>query len=968
MKKLNFKIFLGILSSILLIILVFSCFSSNVEATSNTTTLTTSSTDNDCEEVTTIKIGYILNYGTIKSPIISGEEGYGYEYLSKIFEYADGNYELEFIYCEWEESKEMLANGELDIIGPATYTDTGAECYLYPDDSFGDNIVFLSTLSEDGTPYNSYGDIDGSKIAVQKNNPNEYLLLEFLDENDFEAEIIYFTDNDYEAAMISLDCDFCLSSSLQTVSSLSPVATLGIKDFYYVTDINNSELIDIINDAMEELSKQEFFYQEQLYLSYYNYTINSSYYITEDEYDLLQSQAIYTVGMENFNSPISYLDDSGNLAGIAVDTIDMIATAAGINYQIVEVADDASVDELNNFDFLILALSQEESSEYIESTPYYEIPLLLIDRLMEDDESISNIGILTYYGITEVALENHIYDREIYEYSNILEMQTAYNNGEIDSFIITTTALNSIRNNIEDLNFISNTVDSHYNLTILFPSDYSSEKIDIFNKLIMQLDETALNNSVLKHSTTIMVYSLGIKDFIEDYPILTASIFCSFILCFWLYNRKRKKDLSKIINIDDLTGLSTQHRFLNQAKTLIAQDENNTYSILTLDIDNFKYINEFYNYEIGTKVLKAVGDNIKMFGTDAKLIARAHADNFLLLVNTKGIHNKIDFAKKEDGNGLYEQLRNYVGPIYNITFSIGIYEVHDKHLDLNFMIDCANVAKALGKDIAHTTVYKYTSEMHTERIRNNDIVANMTFALEREEFILYYQPKLLLDTKKCIGAEALVRWIKDGTLVPPDHFIPLFERNGFIEELDYYILDSTCRFIQRNPSVPKISVNLSGVTIMEDDLVKRILAIVDTYQIPYTQIDIEITESAFVENFEQTRIKIQTLQSLGFTIAMDDFGAGISSLNRLKNIPIDSLKIDREFIIDSIENERGRHIIKNVLHMAKDLDLETIAEGIETPEQEAFLHQLKCDIGQGYYFSRPLTEKDFINFLQKRQI
>ncbi|MFI3214607.1 MAG: EAL domain-containing protein [Eubacteriales bacterium] len=954
MKSNLYKILFSFLTFTLLIF-----FSNFTSITSNAQTTSTSIV----EDPTIIKVGYILNYGTIKSPILKGEEGYGYEYLNKIFEYADGNYELEFIYCEWEESKTMLANGELDIIGPTTYSDEGTTLYQYPDNSFGDNIIFLSTLSKNNIPYKSYGDINGSKIAVQQNNPNEYMLHEFLDENNFEAEILYFTDNDYEEALESLNCDFCLSSSLQTFKNLSPIATLGFLDFYYVTDINNLELVEIINSAMEELEKHEFFYQEKLYLNYYNYNINSSYYVTNEEYTLLQSQELYTVGVYNFNSPISYIDTNGNLTGIALDTLNLISESAGINYKIMELTEGTI--ENADYDFAFTALSQDDCTSIVESEPYYEIPLLLVERVMVNNASIKNIGILSYYGITEIELEGHIYGRKIYEYSSVSELQNAYNNGIIDSFIITTTALNSIRNNFYDMDFISNTLDSHLALTVAFPTGYSSEKIAIFNKIITRLNETDLDTSALKHSTTITNNTVTLYDIWNKYHLLIVGIFCMFVLLFAAFEWKRRKALSKFINIDPLTGLFSQHKFLIETQNYISQNPNGSYTIISLDIDNFKYINEFYSYETGSKILTTVGKNIQAFAATAKFIGRAHADNFLILAENQGVMEKIDHAKQEDGNGLYEQLRKYVGEIYDITFSIGLYEVNDKNLDLNFMIDCANIAKDLGKDIAHTTVNKYTAEMDKIRITNNDIVANMASAIENEEFILYYQPKLDLKTRHLVGAEALVRWIKDDKSVPPNHFIPLFERNGFIVELDYYILTKTCELIEKYPQVPKISFNLSGITVMENNLVDIILGIVNSYEVPYEKIDIEITESAFVQKFEQSRDKIKKLQSLGFTISMDDFGSGISSLNRLKNIPIDTLKIDCEFIIDSMENPRGRQIIKNVVNMAKDLNLETVAEGIETQEQEAFLLEVGCNIGQGYFFSMPIPEDEFIRYINR---
>ena len=242
----------------------------------------------------------------------------------------------------------------------------------------------------------------------------------------------------------------------------------------------------------------------------------------------------------------------------------------------------------------------------------------------------------------------------------------------------------------------------------------------------------------------------------------------------------------------------------------------------------------------------------------------------------------------------------------------------------------------------------------------------MEQALADEEFFLYFQPKVSLKTEKMEGAEVLVRWYRVDQCMPPYHFIPCFEKNGFIEQLDYYVLEKACIFLQNHQKMMRgrLSVNISGVTLQQDRVVQTIVGIVDRYQISTTQIDLEITETAFVDTSDVLE-KVQQLHGYGFTISMDDFGAGVSSLNRLKNIYVDTLKIDREFIIDAIENPRGKQILKHVIQMANDLNLETVAEGIETVEQGDLLQRLGCRSGQGYYYARPMPEAQFVAYCKK---
>ncbi|MFI3176752.1 MAG: EAL domain-containing protein, partial [Eubacteriales bacterium] len=290
------------------------------------------------------------------------------------------------------------------------------------------------------------------------------------------------------------------------------------------------------------------------------------------------------------------------------------------------------------------------------------------------------------------------------------------------------------------------------------------------------------------------------------------------------------------------------------------------------------------------------------------------------------------------------------------------YPIHNRMESVTQMIDGATIARNAGKQILGYTITEYTEEMREERRNKNHVVQTMNEGIQNKEFIMYYQPKINLNTGHIVGAEALVRWVQGGKLIPPDCFIPIFEKNGFIEELDYYVFEEVCAFINRQKGMaPIISVNLSWITVGKDNLIQRLEAILEKYQVKPIQIDLEITESAFVDQFEDSLSRLEHLRSLGFTISMDDFGAGISSLNRLKEIPLDIMKIDRGFVMDSLENKKGKIIIENVIQMGKKLNLETVAEGIETKEQLEFLRDMGCDVGQGYYYARPLPEGEFLD-------
>lgn len=917
-------------------------------------------------EPTVIRVGYTLNYGTIKSPVVSGSEGYGYEYLNKIFEYAKGDYQLEFVYCEWTETADMLRSGEIDLLGPTTMTEWGLENFLYPDESFGVNAIFLSTLTENSTIYHDIPDIDGSIIAVQENNPNEYMLHEFLEENGLTAQIVYFTDNDYASVMEHFNYDFCLCSSLQTSSSLSPVAVVGTTDFYYTTNQQNQALIDVINEAVADLNQSEFLYQEKLYLKYYDHAFLTSTAISSAEYDLLQSQDCYYIGVDNIYGPICYLDEQGLFRGIAVDVIEMLASAGGFQYELVDISLlEEHSPVWDTLDFALLSYSTCWPDENISSDIYCQMPFVLVEHYLAEGETAESVGSLPHYGIQEVADGDTLFNRTIHYYEDVRGLVEAYNNYEIDSMILTTSTLNLMRSDFESAQYLSTTLDMDLNLSISFPADYDSEKIVIFNKLIAQLDDIALESSMLTHSSQV-VAPLTLKELILSYPLILISVILTLAGSIIFFQHSKRRAVLHQLNYDELTGLSTRHHFIQRCREILARPALNRYAILSVDIDNFKYINELFGYEEGNALLRQVAFGLQEYATNSLAIARGEADTFYVLAQAE---EGTDCRHYSFVNRVYQLSQFYIGlaNTYNISFSVGIYPVDDPTQDIHFMMDCANIARCAGKAEANTTVTQYDGEMDSQRILTNDIVRHMAEALEHEDFLLLYQPKIQLSTGKIVGGEALVRWSRGGKLVPPGRFIPIFEKNRFIVPLDYYTFNKACTFLAAHPNIPIVSVNLSGVTLSTSDVVERLLEITHRHQLTCNRLDIELTETAFLHDSAGVIEKVAKLRSEGFLISMDDFGVGISTLSRLKNLPLDVLKIDREFIIDCIENQRGEMILKNILNMAKDLQLETVAEGIETQRQATFLTNLGCDVGQGYLFSRPIPESEFVAMIEKNE-
>ncbi|MBY1407178.1 EAL domain-containing protein, partial [Clostridioides difficile] len=300
------------------------------------------------------------------------------------------------------------------------------------------------------------------------------------------------------------------------------------------------------------------------------------------------------------------------------------------------------------------------------------------------------------------------------------------------------------------------------------------------------------------------------------------------------------------------------------------------------------------------------------------------------------------------------------------------YKISKSDNDINTIMDRANTARKTIKGGHKNSFAFYDKEMHKKILKEKEIENSMVDALNNGEFIVYFQPKYSLSDYQIIGAEALVRWDNPQKgLIPPIEFIPVFERNGFIVNIDFYVFEEVCKKIREwmdeGQKVVPISVNLSRMHFVNSNFIEKFKLIVDKYKIPTRLIELELTETAVLDNIEGLLDTMNNLKEKGFVISMDDFGTGYSSLNLLKELPVDILKLDRAFFTEKDESNNEKIVISNVIKMAKELKMKVISEGVETISQVEFLKQIGCDMVQGYLFSKPMPVKEFEKIAFKKE-
>ena len=336
---------------------------------------------------------------------------------------------------------------------------------------------------------------------------------------------------------------------------------------------------------------------------------------------------------------------------------------------------------------------------------------------------------------------------------------------------------------------------------------------------------------------------------------------------------------------------------------------------------------------------------------------RLYADNFVVCYE----------AGKGDSRRMINTLQMVADSfaINNRTIlSFGLYRIDDKTLPVSVMCDRANMALWKAKGNFKNPYCEYDEKMRQQVLKEQKIINAMEMAIQNKEFTLYLQPKYDIEKGTIIGAEALVRWIsQENGFISPGDFIPVFENNGFVYEVDKFIWEESCRYLRKwldeGREVHPISVNVSRIDLYDPKLVKHLVDLREKYQLPSQYLELEITESAYTEAPEQIITITRQLREAGFVILMDDFGTGYSSLNMLKDIQIDVLKLDMGFLKSSDYSAKGGNILTAILKMAESLKMQTIAEGVETKEQVEFLKSIGCKYVQGFYYSKPLPVDEF---------
>lgn len=485
------------------------------------------------------------------------------------------------------------------------------------------------------------------------------------------------------------------------------------------------------------------------------------------------------------------------------------------------------------------------------------------------------------------------------------------------------------------------------------------EEKQVFYHVALEQEDWYLGVVVSAASITTSIPSLTIQSMI----IMTILLCISCLIVGYLFMMKRKtaKELSSVAFKDKVTNAHNNMYFQMEVQRLITSKDASFY-LVSMDICDFKVINNVYGLEAGNKTLRYVYDKISELLEEDERVARGSADIFYILL--KGNDSKFILTRLHQ---IYQNINSFLLNkefVYYIELRFGIYHIQDRKVSIEEMEECANIARKSNQRDEKFSYAFYDESYLKRQLDEKALVGAMVSSLEQGHFEVYLQPKVALQEHRIAGAEALIRWHHpEQGMIPPGMFIPVFEMHRVIHHLDKFVFEEVCRMLARWKEEGKeltiISINLSRQNLDNPNFLTEYYQICQSYGVPAKYIEMELTETIYMENAERVQTLIEEMHRFGFLCSLDDFGTGYSSLGMLKELDIDVIKLDRSFFVGNNNTSKGMMVVETIIRLARQLHMQTVAEGIDTQEQADALRALGCDMIQGFIYYRPMPIADF---------
>ena len=929
------------------------------------------------------KAGKTVRVGWYESSFNTTDEsgrrsGYAYEYQQKIAAYSGWQYE--YVSAGWPVLLDMLKNGEIDLMSDVSWTEERENEMLFSSLPMGteEYYLFISPTNQEILP----GDVQtlqGKTVGVNRGSIQETFFREWAEKNGLSVKLAEVDGTESESlAMLEngeLDAYVTVDSFTRPERTV-PVYKIGSSDFFFAVNKERPDLQADLNQAMSRIQDENRYFNQQMFERFINRR-GANAFLSEAEVGWLARKGTIRVGyQDNYMAFCAQDRETGELAGALKDYLDYAS------------------DCLVNAHLVFEPVAFRTTSEAIQALKQGEIDCVFPANLSSYDGE--RLGVVMTSPVTRTDMYAVVRQNEQNLFQNERSVTVAVNEGNpnYDSFLAdhypkwtrvyvkdTEACLEAVSKGVADCMVLSyyrynnvsrlcerlklTPVTTGINLEYCFAVRYGdTEMYSVLSKATGLVPESTLNVAMSNYITEDARLTLG--DYLHDHlsaVVATGVIILTVILALLLLSLRsgrKAKQLIAATETDNLTGLYNRDFFFEYANRMRQEHPGQRMDAMVFNIEQFHSVNAIRGRQFGDRVLTALGDGIGEIARERSGIAgRFGADRFDLYC-----------PHAEDWQTVYEQLQqkmDNLSPNSRIRLRMGVMP-GEPGMEPVQMFDKARTACNMTRGSYKKHLIVYDEEAGKREETEQKLLNDLTRALNEYELEVYYQPKFNIqcDPPKLVTAEALVRWNHPELgLLQPGDFVPLFERNGRIAEIDRFVWNHAARKMMRWREefgiLLPVSVNLSRVDAFDPTLEKTLDGIIEYYGLTRDCLKLEITESVYTEDAEQLIRVVASLRRKGYQVDMDDFGSGYSSLHMLSEMPVDVLKMDRGFVRHVGESEKDDSVVSMILNIAKALGIPVIAEGVETEEQLKRLKELGCPIVQGYYFSKPLHSTEFEN-------
>ncbi|MCM1046667.1 MAG: EAL domain-containing protein [Candidatus Gastranaerophilales bacterium] len=943
----------------------------------------------------------LMNYDDRGYVLTDGDEvgGYYMDYLQEIAKYTGWEYDIRVVAGE-DELNQIVIKGDYDLMVGITYSEEKEALFQFPSVSMGNKHLVLA-VPKTRTDLNTedLNTLMGLRIGTISDSTYSRALSEKFKSYCFLYGIKYVENSAgrYAEGLNLIDVDsaerfellekgrldgLVTSDSMALAHNLYVLDEFGEVPFYAAAPKGDDHLMAQLEEAIELIRMVDSEFEDRLYDKYFAANFEKELIFSEREEAYLAETHTLNVAMLDGIAPYAYLDENGEWKGVTAAVFRAITemTDGRLQFCYMSYLDqDAAQEALRQgeVDIVGTTFASVDASAYgRNSSRSYFVDEFRIYRNQNYTGNFTDARIvvrrdlsdsmLAYLGVPESSIMLRVDSTE--------EALKLIDSGKADM----TFSLQNVADCYLNYNQFSNiselgTLSFAVSLSCVYGQSVDDELRMICNKCIANMDMEELNRNVTMfllnnhRETTLTEY---IKEHWGTAAMITIGflVIVAMVLSYFILNITRKSErIHKMLYGDEVTGGISYRKFVEDVGQLLKEQQTKRkFYVFFTDVSGFKYINEMFGYQTGDEVLHVVAGELAEL-SQGMPTARMYADRFVGL-----------FPYEEEAwleRRLKKELKDFDArtakqfPKFNLFLKMGICKWDTaEHTDVTQAVNYATYAAASLHHLSQSEFRFYTAKEHESMLKRREIERDMHRALEAGEFVAYYQPKYDALEGEIIGAEALVRWQhKDKGLISPGVFVPIFEKNHFIIEIDFCIFEQVCALLadrkQKGQKLYAISCNFSRYHFMRAEFVNRVLEVLHKYDAPAEYIEIEITETVATSDFDVLLQAVNRLKENGFKISIDDFGSGYSCIQLLYKLPIDVLKLDRVFVVDENSNATEEDVNKSIIAICHTHNIKVICEGVETEQQREFVLSYGCRYIQGFLYSKPVDRGTFLEML-----